>query len=102
MKVPDHILKELEELRAENAMLRHKVDALLKKIFGASSEKVDLDQLLLFEEQPVKKPEGDAQEQEDKQASPSKKRRKKRTSREATLPPNIEVEEIILLPEEVK
>ncbi|MBT8450080.1 MAG: IS66 family transposase [Gammaproteobacteria bacterium] len=100
--MPDHIQKELEELRAENAMLRQKLDALLRKVFGTSSEKVDLDQLLLFEEQPVKKPEGDAQKQEGKQASPSKKPRKKRTPREATLPSNIEVEETILLPDEVK
>ena len=63
MSIPEHITQELQRLREENArlaennirlsaeneLLRQKVDLLIRKIFGASSEKIDIDQLLLFE-----------------------------------------------------
>lgn len=93
---------EVARLREENArkdqeieLLRQKVDLLVRKVFGSSSEKIDLDQFLLFEEQASKKhPKGispagdDSQEPEGKESSPkSQSSRKKRTSREATLLP---------------
>ena len=118
MSDPDGTNEELEKLRAENArlreenarkdqeieLLRQKVDLLIKKVFGSSSEKVDLDQLLLFEQREVKKPDGDGLEElEDKKPSPEHQSiRRKRTSREATLPDNLPVEETILIPEEVE
>ena len=87
-------------LVAENELLRQKVDLLVRKVFGASSEKLDLDQLLLFDPQPPKKPDGDGPAPE-VESSPAKKRAK-RTSREATLPTNLPVEETVLIPEEVR
>lgn len=80
MSVPGHITKELERLREENArlaennarltaeneLLRQKVDLLIRKIFGTSSEKLDIDQLLLFDTQETKKPAGDGPATEDK------------------------------------
>jgi transposase len=114
MSIPEHITQELQRLREENArlaesnirlsaeneLLRQKVDLLIRKIFGASSEKIDIDQLLLFDSQETKKPEGDGPAPADK---PSPQRKKnKRTKREATLPADIATEETILIPDEVK
>jgi len=95
---------EVARLREENELLRQKVDLLVRKVFGSSSEKIDLDQLLLFEEQASKKLAGDdPQVPENKESSPkSKSSRKKRTSREATLPADLPEEETVLLPNEVK
>ena len=39
---------ELAELRTENKLLREKVEALIRRLFGAQSEKVDREQLLLM------------------------------------------------------
>lgn len=87
-------------LVAENELLRQKVDLLIKKVFGTSSEKFDLDQLLLFDPLEAKKSVGDTPAPEDK-LSPLKKRAK-RTNREATLPGDLPVEETILIPDEVQ
>lgn len=117
MSVPEHITHELERLREENArlaehnvrliaeneLLRQKVDLLCRKVFGTSSEKIDFNQMLLFDAQPPKKLEGDgpAPEVEPSPAT-SKVKRAQRISREASLPADIAVEETILLPDEVK
>ena len=42
------LLQRVEELQTENTLLRQKVDLLIRKIFGASSEKLDAAQLDLF------------------------------------------------------
>jgi transposase len=88
-------------LAAENELLRQKVDMLIGKIFGTSSEKFDLDQLLLFDTAEAKKPVGDGPAPE-VEPSPKKSTRAKRTPREATLPPDLPVEETILIPDEVR
>ncbi len=59
------LTKENEALRRENArqaqeikILREKIDLLVRRVFGASSEKMDADQLLLaLEGMEAKKPE---------------------------------------------
>jgi hypothetical protein len=50
-----HLLEEIakrdaiiEELRAENALLRQKVDLLIRKVFGASSERIDRRRSICF------------------------------------------------------
>jgi transposase len=42
------LLQRVEELQSENTLLRQKVDLLIRKIFGASSEKLDASKLDLF------------------------------------------------------
>lgn len=59
--VPDPTLREAElseqlarataqliEVQCENRLLREKIDALIKRLFGAQSEKIDPGQLLLM------------------------------------------------------
>lgn len=41
------LTREVEALRQENRLLRERVDLLVRKVFGASSEKLDSNQLLL-------------------------------------------------------
>jgi hypothetical protein len=38
----------VEELQNENALLRQKIDLLIRKVFGSSSEKLDSSELDLF------------------------------------------------------
>lgn len=93
----------IARLQEENELLRQKIDLLVRRIFGKSSEQLDLDQLLLFESDDSKKPVGDDSAVEDAGSSPkSNKPRRRRTSREATLPADLPVEETTLLPDEVK
>lgn len=90
----------VEKLEQENEFLRQKIDLLVRKVFGKSSEQLDLDQLLLFEDNKAKKPEGDDPAIDADESSP--KPRRNRTSREATLPDNLPVEETVLIPDEVR
>jgi transposase len=46
----------LEKSQAENALLRQKVDLLIRKVFGASSEKIDPSQMDLFLVEPENAP----------------------------------------------
>jgi len=94
----EELESEVARLRENNAskdqeieLLRQKIDLLVRKVFGSSSEKVDLDQLLLFEQQESKKPaSSDSEEQKEKDSSPLKKTaRSKRISREASLPDDL-------------
>lgn len=102
MSVPKHIEKELELLREENALLRQKLHLLSLKVFGHSSEKLDIGQLLLFGDDAAKKPESDDSHEQKEASQKKSKSRKKRRSREATLPDSLEVEETIILPKEVE
>ena len=47
-KREQELLEENVRLRQENALLRQKVDLLIKRIFGAGSEKMDAGQLQLL------------------------------------------------------
>lgn len=98
--VNDKLVAENARLAAENELLRQKIDLLIRKVFGASSEKIDPGQLLLFDAQEPKKPVGDGPAPE-VEPSPAKKRAK-RNSREATLPADLPVEETILIPDAVR
>jgi transposase len=94
----------IEELQNENALLRQKVDLLIRKVFGASSEKLDPSQLDLFlsrecgtENAPGKSDASSVLEEADPQRS-----RHRPSPKEKHLPENLPVIEEVLDPEEVK
>jgi transposase len=91
------LLQTVNELRTENALLRQKIDLLVKRVFGSSSEQLDKNQLELLAQ-----PETTAAV-EAIVAAPEKERversRKERTTR---LPENLPVVEEVLDPEPVK
>jgi transposase len=91
------LLQTVNELRIENAFLRQKIDLLVKRVFGSSSEQLDQNQLEL-----LARPETSATV-EAIVAAPEKERversRKERTTR---LPENLPVVEEVLDPEPVK
>src|SRR3954470_20953533 len=91
------LLQSVTELRCENALLRQKLDLLVRRVFGSSSEILDKNQLELL---------GAPATQATVQAivaAPEKERaeraRKERTTR---LPENLPVVEEVLDPEPVK
>jgi len=90
----------IEELQNENALLRQKVDLLIRKVFGASREKLDPSQLDLFllqtEDTPGKAQASSALEEADPQRS-----RHRPAPKEKHLPDNLPVVEQVIDPEEV-
>ena len=44
----EELLQAVNELRRENALLRQKIDLLVKRVFGSSSEQLDKNQLELL------------------------------------------------------
>ena len=108
IETPDdnaQLLAKVKQLEVENQLLRQKLDALSKRLFGTSSEKLDPNQLeLLMEElEAPKKPEAssndETSEQEEAAAAKRKKTKGKNHSRIKGLS-DLEVEERIELPDE--
>jgi transposase len=94
--------KELAAARRENELLRQKIDALVRRVFGSSSERVDRSQLELLLQLPEPMiPEPPPQEP----APPAEKQMRlplPRQPRAARLPENLPVIEQIIDPEPVK
>ena len=90
----------LEKERTENLLLRQKVDLLIRKVFGASSEKLDPSQLDLFllqvENAPGKPEASSALEEADPQPS-----RRRACPRQQRWPEDLPVVEQVIDPEEV-
>ena len=87
----------LEVAQRENALLRQKLDLVLKRLFGSSSEKVSKDQLellLALSETPAPAPV-----EKEKPVVPAPRPRKERRPR---LPADLPVVEEVLEPEAVK
>jgi transposase len=94
--------KRIKELETENVLLRQKIDLLIRKVFGASSEKLDPSQLDLFLQQGENAPgKSEASpttlEEADPQLSP---RQKTKRGRERW-PDDLPVVEQVIDPEEV-
>ncbi len=91
----------ITELETENALLRQKVDLLVRRLFGPSSEKLNAAQLDLFlaqtEGAPGKAPASSLVEEADPQRS-----RHRPGPREKRLPDDLPVIEEVIEPEEVK
>jgi len=98
LKARDERLATLEK---ENALLRQKIDLLVRKIFGAQSEKLDPAQLLLLlqgPDEPGKSPEPVAAEAPRRSTVPSRPPRERRPR----LPDHLPVIEEIIEPDPVK
>jgi transposase len=91
----------IEELRTENALLRRKVDLLVRKVFGTSSEKLDPSQLDLFLLKPEDTPGKSEASSTLEEAEPQPSRRRG-PQREERWPEDLPVVEQVIDPEEVK
>jgi len=93
---------ELKVSRMEIKLLKEKVDALTRMLFGQKSEKLDPNQLTLLEESASKKDEAPAPDDEPEvgAAKPSRKPRSKPSR--PRIPEHLPVHEEIIEPDEVK
>ena len=94
------IATELAQLKEENRFLKQKLQAVLAKLFGKSSEKISADQLALelgSEEQLSEVVQVEAEQEE--VSTPRKKRSHKPWA--DRIPKDLPVEEVIIQPEEV-
>jgi transposase len=91
----------LEKSQAENALLRQKVDLLIRKVFGASSEKIDPSQIDLFLVEPENAPGKTSASSALEEAEPSPSRRAA-TPRAHRWPQDLPVVEEVIDPAEVK
>jgi transposase len=91
------LLQTVNELRIENALLRQKIDLLVKRVFGSSSEQLDKNQLNLLMQLPA------SSTVQAIVAAPEKERiERSRKERVQRLPENLPVVEEVLDPEPVK
>ena len=95
----EQCLEALEQSRRENELLRQKVDLLVRRVFGSSSERLDRNQLeLLLQLSESSKPA--AEEVTQSEVTPVSVR--KNSVRKERLPENLPVVEEVLDPEPVK
>jgi len=92
------LVTENERLSAENRLLRDKVDLLVRRVFGSSSEKLDANQLLL-DLGAGGEPAFDEQEPAGEDAAPAP--RKKRAAKRDRLPDDLPEERTVIDPPEV-
>lgn len=96
----EQALKALGALQRENRLLREKVNLLLRRVFGASSEKMDLAQLqLLLSGTELVEPAAEQKAEAPKLKAPVQAPRKAKLPR---LPDNLPLVEEIIDPEAVK
>lgn len=94
------LLERIATLERENALLRQKIDLLVRKLFGAKSEKLDPAQLVLLLQgldEPGKAPEPVVAEVPRRSTAPSPPR-----ERGPRLPEHLPVIEEVIVPEPVK
>lgn len=101
IKTLDERLARMEALEKENALLRQKLELLIRKLFGAPSEQLDPAQLLLLLQgldEPGKAPEPVAEEEPRRSRDPSSPPRERRPR----LPEHLPVVEEVLDPAPVQ
>ena len=103
----EQVLADNAKLREENALLRQKLDYVIRQLYGSKSEKLDTDQLDLFGDLDSlgKDEASDASDDEAAEAlmpAARNSRRKSGKERKPRLPENLPVEEVVLEPEPVK
>src|SRR5580700_3073276 len=91
------LLQTVNELRTENALLRQKIDLLVKRVFGSSSEQLDKNQLELLAQ-----PETGVIVQAIVAAPEKERAERSRQERVQRLPENLPVVEEVIDPEAVK
>jgi transposase len=91
------LLQTVNELRTENALLRQKIDLLVKRVFGSSSEPLDKNQLELLAQ-----PEISATVPTIVAAPEKERAERSRKERAQRLPENLPVVEEVIDPEPVK
>lgn len=91
------LLQTVNELRLENALLRQKIDLLVKRVFGSSSEQLNPGQLELLMQVPSK-----AAVEVMAAAATKERPQSSRKERVVRLPENLPVVEEVLDPEPVK
>ena len=96
------LMAENAQLKAENKLLRDKVDLLIKRVFGTSSEKIDSDQLLLDLGEDFEQALNEEDDDDSNELEPPPKSRKKRTLKKDRLPDDLPEERITIIPEEVQ
>ena len=113
LRVENEALKaEIEELRQQNQALRLKVDAMARKLFGKSSEKLDAAQLQMVFDALQNEPQNAATKADasdsvacdseaEAAAAPDSKARRKRRSLDEIIA-GLPVTEVIIDPQEVK
>jgi transposase len=95
--------KQLQRQEAENKLLRQKLDLVLRKLFGKSSEAIDPAQLeLLLGEPPGKAPASPCDGAPAAEASAANVVKLKRKPRRERMPEHLPVVEEVLLPDPVK
>ena len=102
------LTEEVESLRRENKLLREKVDLLVRRIFGKSSEQMDDGQLMLLlqgddgaKKDPASSASPGALEAEIDQRGKGSKPVKPRQEREARVPEHLPAVDEVIEPEEV-
>ena len=97
------LLDRLARVEKENALLRQKIDLLIRKLFGATSEKLDPAQLLLLlqggDDEPGKAPEPVEAEASRRLTGQSPPRANRR---QPQLPDHLPIIEEVIVPEPVK
>ena len=99
----DELRSENARLKAENKELRAKVQYLIKKLFGRSSEKLNPDQMeLLFEELRELQDALDASDEKLEELEERPSRRGKRKPLKERVPEDLPVEKVVIIPDEVQ
>ena len=100
-EVIESLLSQLKAAESENALLRQKLELLVRRIFGQKSEQLDAKQLeLLLSGAKAESPEENEAGPQEKPATKPRKRGRGRFAMRT--PENLEVVEEVLIPDSVK